>query len=392
MECGTDVADGLCSPVLKKKKKKKKKRRHSEVEAPASTLPAKPRRNETEIISEKRKEKKRKKRKREAEQYGLEAQREAVQSHMEPPPQEEDWCLGDTWTISEDATGTTETPNKQNQHSEASTEPKLKLSPPKTQPSPSPSLLPLPSPGPEPQACTLKKKKKKKKKRLGEELQESEGKPDVYKSANGTNGTTQVNAEREELRELKKKAKKRKREEARLREAGGTRQELPGYEPIDQMDHVETETCKPAGEPAAMVVWDSQVRDSFKRSRDTAASEDAPEKGTRPAPVAWDGKKSSSVVEELLKNARDKAYGTEVLSWDGEKSAISKDAIDDARWAKTDTVIDEWDEEFDSGKVKKIKFKKERRRSGNVFQKIQDHRNMWSVTAKGRRNSLGYHY
>lgn len=196
-----------------------------------------------------------------------------------------------------------------------------------------------------------------------------------------------------DTRELKKKAKKRKREEAKQKEAGGILREPSGDELIHQMDHdVETEKCKPSGEPTAVVVWDCQVKDGYKRSRDSAESEDAPEKGPRPVPAAWDGKKSSSVVEELLKNATDKAYGTEVLSWDGARSAISKDAIEDVRYAKHDTVIDEWDEEFDSGKVKKMKFKKERRRSGNVFQKIQDRRNMWSVTARGRRNSLGYHH
>lgn len=42
-----------------------------------------------------------------------------------------------------------------------------------------------------------------------------------------------------------------------------------------------------------------------------------------------------------------------VLSWDGDVSAISRDAIEDARQAKRDTVIDEWDEEFDMGKVRK---------------------------------------
>lgn len=40
-----------------------------------------------------------------------------------------------------------------------------------------------------------------------------------------------------------------------------------------------------------------------------------------------------------------------VLSWDGEVSAVSKDAIEDVIKAKSDTVIDEWDEEFDRGKV-----------------------------------------
>lgn len=60
-----------------------------------------------------------------------------------------------------------------------------------------------------------------------------------------------------------------------------------------------------------MVVWDSQVQDGYKRSKDTADSEQRPGKESRPASAAWDGKKSSSVVEELLKNATDKAYGTE---------------------------------------------------------------------------------
>ncbi|XP_072550501.1 ubiquitin carboxyl-terminal hydrolase 36 isoform X2 [Salminus brasiliensis] len=388
VESGTDVADGLGSPILKKKKKKKK-RRHSDVEAPISELPAKPQQKEPELRSEKKKEKKRKKRKREEKQNGLETQREVVQSHLEPPPQDEDWCLGDTWTISVDAKRTTERPDKQ---SEPSTEPKL--SQPKAQP-PSPSTthqtLPLPSPGPDLQDPTLKKKKKKKKKKLREELQETKDQPEVSASTSGTNGMLQINTELVDLRESKKKAKKRKREEAKQSEAGGTREEPAGEEPFSHMDHVETEKCKPAAEPTTVVVWDSQVQDGFKRNKNSAGSEDAHEKEPRPAPMVWDGKKSSSVVEELLKNATDKAYGTEVLSWDGERSSISRDAIEDARYAKHDTVIDEWDEEFDSGKVKKIKFKKERRKSGNVFQKIQDRRNMWSVTARGRRNSLGYH-
>lgn len=41
-----------------------------------------------------------------------------------------------------------------------------------------------------------------------------------------------------------------------------------------------------------------------------------------------------------------------VLSWDGELSAVSRDAVEDARNAKYDTVIDEWDEDFDRGKVR----------------------------------------
>uniref|UniRef100_A0A8C9YY18 Ubiquitin carboxyl-terminal hydrolase n=1 Tax=Sander lucioperca TaxID=283035 RepID=A0A8C9YY18_SANLU len=108
---------------------------------------------------------------------------------------------------------------------------------------------------------------------------------------------------------------------------------------------------------------------------------------SRAAPVAWDGKKTSGVVEELLRNATDKAYGANVLSWDGEVSAISRDAAEDVRHARFDTVIDEWDEDFDRGKVKKMKnYKREKWRSGSsIFQKIQDRRSKWSVTPGGKR-------
>ncbi|KFZ58857.1 Ubiquitin carboxyl-terminal hydrolase 36, partial [Podiceps cristatus] len=89
----------------------------------------------------------------------------------------------------------------------------------------------------------------------------------------------------------------------------------------------------------------------------------------------------SNVVEELLRNSLDKAYGKQVLTWEGEISAVSQDAIRDAVWARRKTVIDEWDEEFDRGKVKKIKkLKRERRRHFNPFQQLQSKRNFWSVT------------
>lgn len=67
----------------------------------------------------------------------------------------------------------------------------------------------------------------------------------------------------------------------------------------------------PLPHPAAVVVWDSQVKDGYKRSQAPAADGSAFGDNTsvRTAPVAWDGKKTSNVVEELLRNATDKAYG-----------------------------------------------------------------------------------
>uniref|UniRef100_A0A7N6FGS3 Ubiquitin carboxyl-terminal hydrolase n=1 Tax=Anabas testudineus TaxID=64144 RepID=A0A7N6FGS3_ANATE len=136
-------------------------------------------------------------------------------------------------------------------------------------------------------------------------------------------------------------------------------------------------------------VKERELKDGYRRSQAPVADGCALGDNTssHAAPLAWDGKRTSGVVEELLRNARDKAYGASVLSWDGDVSAISRDAIEDVRQAKCDTVIDEWDEDFDRGKVKKIKnYKREKWRCGSsMFQKIQDRRNKWSVTPGGKR-------
>lgn len=51
------------------------------------------------------------------------------------------------------------------------------------------------------------------------------------------------------------------------------------------------------------------MKDGYKRSIAPAADGSASDGPTRSAPTSWDGKKTSSVVEELLRNASDKAYG-----------------------------------------------------------------------------------
>ncbi len=91
----TGLPHVLASPTLKKKKKKLK-RRHSDVEhdAPKESAPEEPKPS-TE-------NRKKKKRKREQEANGLEGQRECVQSILEPH-QDEDWCLGETWSIVSEA-------------------------------------------------------------------------------------------------------------------------------------------------------------------------------------------------------------------------------------------------------------------------------------------------
>lgn len=41
-----------------------------------------------------------------------------------------------------------------------------------------------------------------------------------------------------------------------------------------------------------------------------------------------------------------------VLTWEGEISAVSQDALQDVAWARSARVTDDWDEDFDSGKVR----------------------------------------
>uniref|UniRef100_A0A8C2EML4 ubiquitinyl hydrolase 1 n=1 Tax=Cyprinus carpio TaxID=7962 RepID=A0A8C2EML4_CYPCA len=361
----TGLPQGLTSPTLKKKKKKLK-RRHLEVEqdAPKASPPEEPKPS-TEI----RKKKKKKKRKREQEANGLEGQRECVQSHLEPR-RDEDWCLGETWSIISEA--------KEKEFESSKVAENRETKPQSVPPTGQPETDPVP--------------KKKKKHKHTEQLEELSNGVTVSKCAVVKEVGT-ANAVTEYLGETKKQKKKRKQKNFREEEERPRDEEQLDVE-LQETNGVESPRQKP-GKPstAAVFVWDSQVQDGYKREQNHQEADGVSRKGPCSAPMGWDGKRSCDVVEELLKNSSDKAYGTEILSWEGDPSSISRDALEDARYAKNQTVIDEWDMEFDSGKVKKMKkYKKEKRRNANVFQKIQEHRNMWSVTPGGRRSSLGFHH
>ncbi|XP_010736906.2 ubiquitin carboxyl-terminal hydrolase 36 [Larimichthys crocea] len=368
-----DLNSPLAANVNQKKKKKKKKRRHSEVEgdtepvtSPATATPV----DLAESASEKKRKKKKKKRKRENEDGEKVKERDCVPSHLDTSNQEEDWCQGGMWSL-------TSKPDTE----QSKQKPPLAVA----------TSTQCESDQKEQGRDSVKLKKKKKKKKLA--LQDTTSACSASESASEMKATV-VQNDTGELILLKKKLKRKKRlkEEVKLWEesrrcSDGQNDEPGAVEPPSKKNATENGKISKQG-TATVVVWDSQVRDGYKRSQAPAAGDSA--SGQTPpqaAPVAWDGKKTSGVVEELLRNATDKAYGANVLSWEGEVSAVSRDAIEDARHAKCDTVIDEWDEEFDRGKVKKMKnYKKEKWRSGsNIFQKIQDRRNKWSVTPGGKR-------
>ncbi|KAM3598372.1 uncharacterized protein V6R79_017136 [Siganus canaliculatus] len=364
------------TPTVHQKKKKKKKRRHSEVEPdpePAASSTPVMLVGTVESASEKKRKKKKKKRKREDEDGEKAKARECVPSHLDTPNQDEDWCQGGIWNLT--------------------TQPNTEQSEQKPPSVAATSADTESSQKEQGEDCVKLKKKKKKKMQLVEAMQEMTSAHSASKSISETK-ITQNDAV--DLKMLKKKLKKKKRK--RLKEDVGLWEEsrrcLDGQ--TDQPDAADPPPKKNSAEngqiskqvSASVVVWDSQVKDGYKRSQAPAADGDGSgDVPPRAAPITWDGKKTSGVVEELLKNATDRAYGANVLSWDGEVSAISRDAMEDVRHAKCDTVIDEWDEDFDRGKVKKIKaFKREKWKGGSsIFQKIQDRRNKWSVTPGGKR-------
>nr|XP_020476629.1 ubiquitin carboxyl-terminal hydrolase 36 [Monopterus albus] len=361
-------------------KKKKKKRRHSEVEGDAdqvtSPVTVTPSNLLESALEKKHKKKKKKKRKRENEDGEKVQERECVPSHLDASNQEEDWCKGGIWSLAShpDAeqskqapqlTATTQTQCESSQEEQGRDSVLLKKK---------------------------KKKKKRKKMELVEALQDTTPACSASENISDIKATVIQNDTGDLImlkKKLKMKKKKRLKEEVGLWEESRRCSEGQDDEPKTAEPPSKKNSKISHQNSATVVAWDSQVKDGYKRNQAPAADGSAPRESAliRAAPRAWDGTKTSSVVEELLRNATDKAYGANVLSWDGEVSAISRDAIEDARHAKCDTVIDEWDEDFDKGKVKKMKsYKKVKWRSGsNIFQKIQDRRNKWSVTPGGKR-------
>uniref|UniRef100_H3BA60 Ubiquitin specific peptidase 36 n=1 Tax=Latimeria chalumnae TaxID=7897 RepID=H3BA60_LATCH len=193
-----------------------------------------------------------------------------------------------------------------------------------------------------------------------------------------------------ELRE--KKPKKRKRSCSFEEDPGPDTDTSIQDQPVSGPQH----SSGPKVKTAAVFVWDSQVRDGYKVSSDTPSTENLnlePVLASQKSSLAWDGKKESRVVQDLLQHSTNRAYGTKVLTWDGQVSAISLDSIQDTELAKNETLVDEWDEEFDSGKIKKVKkFKREKQRHFNGFQKMQNRRNLWSVTHPGKFSCLSYRF
>ncbi|KAM4672937.1 ubiquitin carboxyl-terminal hydrolase 36 [Amazona ochrocephala] len=142
------------------------------------------------------------------------------------------------------------------------------------------------------------------------------------------------------------------------------------------------------GEPAAKVICAAAAADSQAGAGSRhcpAAQRPAHDHGAGTAPTT---QLESTVVEQLLVDSLDKAYGKQVLTWNGGVSAVSWDAIQSAASARRKTIIDEWDEEFDRGKVKKVKKRRREQRHHNPFQWLHRQRSFWAVTHPAKAASL----
>ncbi|XP_076811674.1 uncharacterized protein LOC143458710 [Clavelina lepadiformis] len=82
----------------------------------------------------------------------------------------------------------------------------------------------------------------------------------------------------------------------------------------------------------------------------------------------------SGILSKLLQQSSNKAYGTYVSTWNGEKSLVEKDAQDDYK-KQHHSNIDDWDREYDRGRSKKVKSKHSHSKynsNSNLFQNFQN--------------------
>ncbi|XP_048466755.1 ubiquitin carboxyl-terminal hydrolase 36 isoform X2 [Rhincodon typus] len=224
------------------------------------------------------------------------------------------------------------------------------------------------------------KKKRKKHKKYREAFEGNDPTESAVENCSGWNELEGEELERPKGSELQRKNHKTKANQ-KSEKKHRKRKRSMSSDDCANSDPPVNQSARNKNQQAPVFIWDSQITDGYKRS-EKHSGEEGPASAVAPiASLAWDGKKQSTIVQELLKHSSNKAYGTEVLTWDGAVSAVSQDAECDTKQAEYSVVIDDWDEEFDKGKIKKLKgFKRERKRNFNAFQKMQNRRNFWSTT------------
>lgn len=126
----------------------------------------------------------------------------------------------------------------------------------------------------------------------------------------------------------------------------------------------DSETSK-TSQSAPVQSWDHHVKDGYKRQKN----------GSHSKPT-WDGSKNSSVAETLEKTASLHSFGPSVLSWDGGKSNLDRE-VEKEKERKRHWSDDDYDDEIDTGKVKKVKqhYSDTALQGSNVFTYVQNEKN-----------------
>lgn len=100
---------------------------------------------------------------------------------------------------------------------------------------------------------------------------------------------------------------------------------------------------------AAVKYWDEDVKDGYKLNQPTSSSNSTTNRN-----VCWDGRRSSNAASELA-NHTIHGYGDRVSTWDGDNSQVDRREIGSFKNHCTRRYSDEYNKDYDRGRVKKKK-------------------------------------
>lgn len=177
--------------------------------------------------------------------------------------------------------------------------------------------------------------------------------------------------EQDEQRD-EQQASKRKHHKDRENDSSPKRARQDSDSSSQEFVWVEKKVTKPHSQPSSSVPatpsqsWDHHIRDGYKKSQSGANT---------PVKSGWDGVKASKVVSELEKISS-YSFGSAVSTWEGSQCQLDCDRQKERQGGKKRTSDDEYEEELDRGRMKKVKkHQLEHNYHGNMFQEEQERRN-----------------
>ncbi|XP_067118566.1 ubiquitin carboxyl-terminal hydrolase 36 isoform X2 [Centruroides vittatus] len=156
--------------------------------------------------------------------------------------------------------------------------------------------------------------------------------------------------------------------------------EMEWVEKTKETVEAEQKTSKSYNVPSKY--WDSDVKDGFtQKTNDHNSNHNK----------YWNGRERNEIVKELQKYSS-KGYGEGVNSWDGNRSHLEREVMEDSLQKRDH--YDDYNEEYDRGKVKKIKKwhgNSKRMYSYNPFQKAWDSKKYEKYEHHSHRHNKHFH-